>query len=207
MYVRARPSNQLSQQFPMLSLLRLVIDKTSYFAVDATVDKFDGGHYVIGESFSVSGSIGRDGYLYLLYLNSEGQMSVLFPRPGESNAVSANHRFSLPAAGAAYRFQTAGPPGTHRVKAIVATRPLLFSGVPMWQSGSLPPDVQSQTLRLPPTQKAKFKSVLANYGSGRAPSGEDFHGASPRAYLGDFGQDEVAFYVGPASASDGFGEP
>jgi hypothetical protein len=200
------PTSQPYFLSPM-ELLRLVINKTSYFPVDATVDRFDGGHYVIGEPFTVSGSIGRDGYLYLLYLNGQGQLSVLFPRPGESNAVSANERFSLPAAGVAYRFPTAGPPGTHRVKAIVTTRPLLFGSVSMWQQGRLPPGVQSRTLRLPPTQKAKFKSVLTRYGSGRAPLAEDYHGASPRAYLGDFGQDEVAFYVGPANASGGMGEP
>ncbi len=57
-----------------MELLQLVIHQTSYFTVDATVDKFDGGHYFIGESFTGGGSAVRDGYLYLLYLDSPAQL-------------------------------------------------------------------------------------------------------------------------------------
>jgi hypothetical protein len=182
-----------------MELLQLVIDQTSYFTVDATVDKFDGGHYSIGESFTVGGSVARDGYLYLLYLDSQGQLLFLYPRSGESNFVTANERFSLPVTSQGNPFRTVGPPGTHRIKVIVPTRPLLIGNLPMAGTDGLPPGVQPGVLRLPPTQKAKFKRVLIGYSSGKTKDVDnEFPWSSPHAYLGDFGQDEVAFYVGPA---------
>jgi hypothetical protein len=49
-----------------LELLALVTNKTSSFDFDVTVDKFDGGMYVQGETISVNGVSKKAGYLSLL---------------------------------------------------------------------------------------------------------------------------------------------
>lgn len=179
-------------------LLQVVVNQNSQFTVDVTVDKFDGGQYGLGESFTVSGTSARKAYLYLLYIDNQGRVIVLFPRAGEANQIPESARFQLPRAGAGYTFQTLGPAGVHRIKAVATTRPLFFSHLSLVPAPGSAADRRPFAFHLPPSQTAKFKSVLERNAQGQPVEAEVLAGASPQQYLGDFGQDEVAFYVGPA---------
>jgi hypothetical protein len=165
------------------------------------VDKFDGGRSAPGEKFSISGAAEKAGYLYLLYLNSEGQLSVLYPGEGADNRVPDQRRFELPARGR--EFRTSGPPGTHRIKAIVTRVPLIFSG----QIPSLEEAEPARGFHLPPSQRSQFRDVLGRYQRRESLSEEELGGASPQEFLGEFSQDEVAFYVGPRSVPEERREP
>jgi hypothetical protein len=179
-------------------LLQVVINQTSQFTVDVTVDKFDGGQYDVGETFMVSGTSARAAYLYLLYLDSQGRVIVLFPRAGEANQIPAQVRFQLPRTSAGYTFQTMGPVGVHRIKAVATERPLLFSHLSLVPAAAGATEMRPFVFHLPPSQTAKFKSVLERHTRGQPVEAEVLAGASPRQYLGDFGQDDVALYVNPA---------
>jgi hypothetical protein len=55
-----------------VELVAMVAYKTSSFDFHATVDKFDGGRYVIGEPLKVRGVSEKDGYLYLFHIDNKG---------------------------------------------------------------------------------------------------------------------------------------
>ena len=188
-----------------VELLSLIVNKKSQFTLDVTVNKFDGGQYAPDEVFSIKYTSAKAGYLYLLYLDSQGQLSVLYPPPRVDNRISGRGRFQLPDSNAGYVFRTHGALGTHRIKAVVTTMPLVFSGLaPTAPSttGPLGPAVQVQRFHLPPSQTKMLKSVLGRYQRSEPIGEEELGGASPQVFLGQFGQDEVAFYVGPSASSE-----
>ncbi|MCU0877898.1 MAG: DUF4384 domain-containing protein [Pirellulaceae bacterium] len=173
-----------------VELLSLVTNRTSAFTLDVTVDKFDGGHYTPDERLTISGTSEKAGYLYLFYLNSEGGMAVLFPYGGIDNQIAAQERFALPAGGAWRAF---GAPGTHRIKGVVTSMPLIISGLmPPAEEAAQPRDFQ-----IPPSQRKMFHKILGKHHKNEPIGGEEFGDASPGHFLGEYAQDEVAFYVGP----------
>jgi hypothetical protein len=193
-----QPQPQPPQQPVVLSpmeLLSLVTNQTSSFPLDVTVDKFDGGQYQPGEPFVIRGTSAQAGYLYLFYLDSQGNLALLFPRPESDNRVPAQQPFQVPGGEG---FRTWDAPGTHRVKAIVSQRPCLFTSL-------LPPPggddrgPRAQRFRLPPSQETMFHDVLGRYERHQPIRSEELGGVSPRQVLGQFAQDEVAFYVGPTN--------
>jgi hypothetical protein len=163
------------------------------------VDKFDGGHYTPGEKLSISGTAGKAGYLYLFYLDSDARLAVLFPHGGIDNRIPAQQRFQLPAAeGPVWR--TFGAPGTHRVKAVVTKMPLIISGLMSNDDEA----AQPREFLLPPSQRSMFQTILGKHQKNLPIGDQELGGASPAEFLGEFAQDEVAFYVGPNSpAEDG----
>jgi hypothetical protein len=194
------PGSNVDVQRPYVAspveLLSLVTNRTSKFTVDITVDRFDGGQYAPGEVFTIRYTSARPGYLYLFYLDSQGNLAVLFPLAGADNRISDQGRFTLPPAGAGFVFKTADAPGTHRVKAVVTSVPLAFSGL-SHNSGSPERARQMQQFHLPPSQKVMLKSILGRYQRFQPIDASHLGSASPHEFLGPFGQDEVAFYVGP----------
>ena len=170
----------------------------SSFLLDVTVDKFDGGHYAPGEKLTISGTAAKAGYLYLFYLDSHARLAVMFPHGGIDNRIPAQQRFELPAGGGDM-WRTLGNPGTHRVKAVVASMPLIISGLMPAADGA----AQPREFFLPPSQRAMFQMILGKHQKGQPIGGEEFGGASPEQFLGEFAQDEVAFYVGPISPVEG----
>jgi len=178
-------------------LLSLVTNRTSSFVLDVTVDKFDGGHYAPGEKLTISGAAAKAGYLYLFYLDSRGQLAVMFPYGEIDNLVPAQQRFELPAGGST-TWRTLGDPGTHRVKAVVTSMPLIISGLmPAADEAHQP-----RELLLPPSQRTMFQMILGKHRKSQPIGDEELGGASPPQFLGEFAQDEVAFYVGPASQAE-----
>ncbi|MBI1902424.1 MAG: DUF4384 domain-containing protein [Planctomycetia bacterium] len=179
-----------------MELVALVANKTSSFKFDVTVDRFDGGKYTPGEAFSIRGVSAKAGYLYLLHLDGQGELKLLFPEAGQDNRVAAGKEFQLPGAGQKFTFRTSETVGTQRVKAVVTSRPLSFSGADMSQQNR-PEAGQQRPFRLHPTQRRQIEALLADYQQGKEPSGGQLTGQSPQKLLGEFAQDEVAIYVGP----------
>ncbi len=192
------PPSQPSQPCLLspVELLRVVTNRTSQFTLDITVDKFDGGQYAAGEVFTVKGASAKAAYLYLFYIDSRGELTVLFPPPTVDNRIPEQRRFQLPGSGASYVFRTFDSPGTHRIKAVATSGPLAFSSLA--PATEVPGQtVQVQKFHLPPSQKTMFQEFLTRDPRRQPVRGEELGGGAPQEFLGEFGQDEVAFYVGP----------
>ena len=181
-----------------MELLTLLVNRTSHFTLDVTVDKFDGGRYSPGELVSVSGTTARDGYLYILYIDSRGEVQLFFPRASDNNFVAAQRRFRLPAEGAGYDFHTMEAPGIHRIKAVVTSMPLYFSGAQTIRAVASGQAVLPTCFELPPSQKSMYRDFLMRHLRNGKMRKKDLGGLLPHEFLGDFGQDEVAIYVGPS---------
>lgn len=162
-------------------LAGLVANRTSAFHLDVTVNRFDGGRYTIGENIVVRGTSQRDGYLYLFRVDPAGELRLLFPAEGTTHRVVAKKQFEV---GRDPKFVVVGPPGTHRIKAVVTERPLLLTGL---RPGPAKPG-QGLAFRLPPTQQRLVRE------STKRPASEGIDLKTLRA----FAQDEVAYDVRPA---------
>ncbi len=80
--------------------------------------------YRIGESFAVSVSSERNGYLYLLNINTNKEVSLLFPNKWDkSNVIEADHVLIVPGRNAMAEFIVSEPTGTETVLALVSTEP------------------------------------------------------------------------------------
>jgi hypothetical protein len=206
------PSPQRAHALSPLELLALVTDRTSAFDVDVKVDKFSGGRYMLGEKFTVNCASDKDGFLYLFYLDSQGGLKLLYPQPGQDNRIKGGPRIELPREKEDFTFQTAGPPGTHRVRALVTTAPLALTGlapqrqdVPPEQQVVRPkpppegkPPRQVQDFTFYPTQGEQVQKVMQQFVEKKEPIKPEQVGKhEPKKAVGDFGQGEVAFYVGP----------
>jgi hypothetical protein len=196
-----------------LEMLALVTTdrKTSDFDVVVNVNKFSGGRYEQGEKFTVNCASEKDGFLYLFYVDSHGQLRLLYPQPGRDNRIKGGPPIELPREKDGFTFHTAGEPGTHRVKAIVTTKPLGLTGVAPQRQG-LPPEQQCvrpeppaqgkpprpvQDFYFCPTQGQQVQKVLEQVQKEPKepikPGQVGNH--KPKESVGQFGQGEVAFYV------------
>ena len=198
-----------------MELLSLILNQTSHFDLDVTVDKFDGGHYDPGQPLTVRGTSARSGYLYLFYIDSQGGLMLLFPREGQRNWIQADARFHVPSAADDQTFHVAGPPGVHRIKAVVTTQPLMFTGLSTADHArvaatGLPPGGPSPAgparmgpsawgptgrFALPPSQATMVRRQLAAHLQGKKNYSKTLDAVSCRTYLKEFAQDETAFYV------------
>jgi|GEM_PF-626861 len=188
-----------------IELVALVSNKTSSFAFDATVDRFDGAIYEIGSRFNVRCSSERAGYLYLVQINAAGTPAILFPLPGDDNRLPADRTIGIPTGSESLGFPVRGPQGTTRIKAIVTERPLLFSGTalsPRQQQRSRPNDnLEDQHAKSPepiqfrfhPTQRKQVEASLREQPSELL--NEILSTTDPVEFVGAFAQDEIAFYV------------
>lgn len=175
-----------------MQIVAMIADKTSAFDFDVSVDRFDGGQYAIGEPYQIRGQAAQNGFLYLFYIDSKGGLTLLSPIPGfETARVQAGQSFQLPGP-----FVANGPPGTHRIKAIVTTRRLSLPGLIMPKTSRSKKD-QRQFFQWPPTQKQQIQGLLVQYQGKQKLDSKQFDGIDPTGVLGRFAQDEVAFYVGP----------
>ena len=193
-------SNQVDQsayrQVPIspVQLVGLIENRTSTFNFDITVDKFDGGRYVVGEPFRVTGVSDQDGFLYLLYLDSQGNLSLLCPPVENLITVKARQRFEMGP------YTTSGIPGTHRIKGLVTKQPLMLTGLMGGGEAGLQGQGKQQ-FQFPPAQQEQFQQMLQQYQQSQQsqstgkPQGQVQ--IDPAGLVGPFGQDEVAIYVGP----------
>ncbi|MGE0756409.1 MAG: DUF4384 domain-containing protein [Pirellulaceae bacterium] len=211
-----------------LELVSIITDKTSSFGLDATVDRFDGGAYQEGDEIRIRLASGSAGYLYLLHVSSQGNLTLLFPQPGQDNRVSANQSVEIPAAKDKFVVRAAQPFGTSRIKAVVTSRPLSLTGLlppsldsqqqqaqsadnpgqgrqepqgptPKAEEAAKParPPARRQQFRWHPTQQQQVQRLLRQYRQDQSLPRDQFGDVDPRAVLGAFAHDEIAYYVGP----------
>ena len=71
-----------------LELVSLIANQASSFDFDITVDKFDGGRYVVGEPIRVRGVSQEGGWMSLLYIDSAGGVGIALPAGGKRRSRS-----------------------------------------------------------------------------------------------------------------------
>lgn len=190
------PSSDILEDIVVVSpmeLVGLILNQTSAFALDVTVDRFDGGHYLPGETVGIRGGSEQAGYLYLLLIDSEGNPRLLTPQRGQAHRVAAGRPFSFLGTDG-YVLPADARGGVYRIKAVVTARPLIISG--MVSDG-----IQRQSLRVPQAQQRQVRKVLRNIDRRRL-SHLQLGTQSSRSLIGEFAQDEVAFYVDGDSGTD-----
>jgi len=184
--------------FSPLELAALIANQTSSFPFDATVDRFDGASYKPGETFFVRVKSQRPGYLYLLQVDSSGTPALLYPTAGEDNRIPGDKLVEIRPAGAAGGFPVAGPAGTLRIKSVVTSKPLAFSGsLELLQNqaarGQQRQDQgQAAPFRWHPAQQQQIKELLTGQ---QQPTAEQIGAKKPEELLGDFAQDMTMIYV------------
>jgi hypothetical protein len=188
-----------------VEIVAAIAEKTSSFGLDVSVDRFDGGQYAVGEPLQVRGSSEQAGYLYLFYIDSQGQLALLYPKLGQDNRVAAQGQFVVPTPERGAVFCVSEPPGVHRIKALVTSRPLLLSGM-AWYSQTQQQAVGPKKdkaryvpslFRSHPSQQQQVQTLLKKYQQQPKLSPKEVVGFNVRELLARFAQDEVAFYVGP----------
>jgi hypothetical protein len=181
-----------------LELVALIASQTSSFGFDATVDRFDGATYKPGERFFVRVKSDRPGYLYLLQVDNSGTPALLYPTAGEDNRLPAGKSVEIRPAGVAEGFPVAGPAGTLRIKAVVTSKPLAFSGSLELLQSAVPAQQQPQNqgqaapFRWHPAQQQQVKQLLA---AQQQPPAEQIGAKQPDELLGPFAQDMTMIYV------------
>jgi len=203
-----------------IELVALIANKTSSFEFDATLDRFDGASYKPGETFSVRVKSEKPGYLYLLQVDSTGTPSLLYPTAGEDNRIPGGKLLEVKPNSAAGGFPIIGPAGVVRVKAVVTSRPLAFSGSleTLQQSQQQTQRQVSQSerrsnrqqatatrqrqtqarpvqFRWHPTQRQQIKELLSQDQQQTDP--EQLGCRKPQDILGPFAQDMTVFYIDP----------
>ena len=129
----SRPNNPIIPEgvdlLSPLELAALVMNRTAAFNFDVSIDRFEGGIYSVGETFKISAKSEEPGYLYLLHIDPQGNLDLIFPQAGQDNKIPAGKLMQIPAQKSKQQFLVHGPKGQHRVTAVVTTRPLLLSGL------------------------------------------------------------------------------
>jgi hypothetical protein len=131
-------------------LLSAVLNRSSAFKFDITVDKYDGGRYRSGEPVRVvvTSATEKDGYLYLFDVDPQGQVEMIFPLSGQPNQIKKGQEYLIPDQTQSAWF-VAGAPGQHDIKAIVTVRPIEFTGF-----RKLPQQQAQQMQQVQPGQQA-----------------------------------------------------
>jgi len=203
-----------------MELVALIANKTSSFSFDAMLDRFDGATYRPAETFFVRVKSERPGYLYLLQVDSSGTPALLYPTRREQNRIAGGKLIDIRPGGAKGGFPVIGPAGVVRLKAVVTSRPLAFTGAlegfqaqnaapprqqPRGSNKELPKQatsrqeqkqVQPVQFRLHPTQRQQVQRILSQE---QLPEDIEQIGCRPpHEILGPFAQDMMTFYVDTA---------
>ena len=191
-------------------LVELITNRTSSFVIDATVDKFDGGHYQIGDTLTVRVASEKAGYLHLLQIDSTGDLALLYPQPGDDNKIPTQQQITVPSADAHYIFQTAAPAGVDRIIAVVTTRPLALTGVmsSVPAPGKPRQAATPQPFRWHPTQQQQLRRALLAHvrQDQQSVEAKSPMSAELRTLLGNFSHDETVFVVDRPKAPDDSGK-
>ena len=181
-----------------LELVAVIGHRHSSFAFDATVDRFDGATYKPGERFFMRIKSDRPGYLYLLQVDNSGTPALLYPTAGEDNRIPGGKPVEIRPAGVADGFPVAGPAGTLRIKSVVTSRPLAFSGSLELLQSAAPAQQQQQRqgqaapFRWHPAQQQQVKQLLS---AEQEPTADQLGAKQPEELLGPFAQDMTMIYV------------
>ncbi len=193
-----------------LQLVATIADKTSDFGLDAHLTEFGRVNYQVADPYAIAGSTEEDGYLYVLHVSPDGELTLLHPAPGIDNRVAAGTTFHVPGPPANHCLAT-GPFGSHRIKVLVTKRPLMLTGLDRTAprtaigksktkpGGKADDDSgwQGYGFRFFPTQHKQVKALLTDYAYNKSLEEEPLAQIATRQVLGRFAQDEITFYVGP----------
>jgi hypothetical protein len=193
-------------------LLVLIANQTSSFNFVATANGLQ-PVLNVGDQLEISASSEKAGYLYLFLIHDgTGEVKLLFPMADKDGKLQDNR---LPAKkqvvyggpkdknGVKFTCDVQGP---QRIKALVTSKPLVFTGLDMSSPQQQNPAQnagQSQGFRWNPTQEKQFKEILQQTvkekdEKGRAKKLEwiqEMTGVDPKKQLGEWAQAEPAFFV------------
>jgi hypothetical protein len=100
------------------------ISPESGLAVDAWVDRPE-RTYTVGQRLKVFVRPKETSYITVLNVGSSGRVAVIFPNFFQRDMqVSAGQTVKVPADGAGWRIEVAGPPGVEVIKVIASREPL-----------------------------------------------------------------------------------
>jgi len=103
-----------------------ISNEHSSFAVRVDVDRSD-RVYAKDDLLQVSVQSSENGYLYLLYRDAVGNVSVLFPnRFQQNNFIRAGETVPVPAPGSNFNIRIDEPFGSEMLKAVVSKKPLTY---------------------------------------------------------------------------------
>jgi hypothetical protein len=215
----AQDAPQVQNMVSPDELLAAVLNRSSAFKFDITVDKYDGGRYKSGEPVRVvvTSATEKDGYLYLFDVDPQGQVEMIFPVSGQPNLIKKGQEYLIPDQNQAAWF-VAGAPGQHDIKAIVTVRPIQFTGF-----RKLRPQEEQQMSQVQPGQpvpqeiqrqlKTQSPKMLINPAAARRIRGDLVAGLrkgkiQPQANTSSskvwpFAQDLCTYFVLPADGKTG----
>jgi len=179
-------------------LMLLLEGEKSDFIFDISAEKFD-GKYKENDLLAINGITRETGYLYLFGIDPNGKIAVLYPQPEDDNRVEADKPFTVPGANASYQWRLTPPYGDYRVKGIVTSKPLRFTGEYV-----KPQTVESDSERRILDWNALLMRVmpmeneLSTEAIGRMKGNDFVEMRLLYETLGRFSQDEVMINVGPA---------
>jgi hypothetical protein len=194
--------NDLPVAFSPLQLVGAIANQSSHFGFDARLMQFGQLRYQVGDQTAVTGSSERAGYLYAFHIDPTGELTLLYPTPGQDQTVAAQTPFRIPA-GEANHYVIGGPVGSHRIKVLVTERPLILTGLDRRNMTGAPDrnvraagNLVEHGFRFFPTQEEQIKTMLRDYVEGKKVlGGEDFEASNVIQTLPHFAQDEIVFYV------------
>ncbi len=80
--------------------------------------------YAVGEELVLTGFSEKDGFLYVVAVDPNGDLVPLYPQAGDDNSVQANKEFRVPGENANYLLRCSAPFGDHTIRAFVCERPI-----------------------------------------------------------------------------------
>ncbi|HKI30528.1 MAG TPA: DUF4384 domain-containing protein, partial [Gemmataceae bacterium] len=182
-------------------LIALVANKRSKFHLLVQTADFN-GMYKKGDPYKVAVLSEKPGYLYLLHLDKDGNVKVLFPMDGQDNRIPpGGKKIEFPGPKDTFRFVCEAV-GDNRVKGVVTSKPLNFTGLD--RSGDDESDKkggQGLGFFFNPQQEDEMRSLLNK----EVLQNDDKREQAVRDVkadlegLGDFAQGEVTFYVDRAA--------
>lgn len=215
---------EAAETLTLAQLLLLLHGEKSDFDFDISAGQFD-GKYKENDLLTINGISNESGYLYLFGIDPAGNLSVLYPQPGDTGRIEANKPFMIPGETSLFQLRLTQPYGNYRVHGIVSEKPLHFSGeydtstakLEKPQSETAPIQTQQQTqmqaqaqtqkpvkavldwneltLRVCPTEQQEATTVLEE---AKSKGGVIPVESRLSEILGRFSQDQVIIYVGPA---------
>lgn len=187
-------------------LLMLIAGEKSDFTLSIQAGHFD-GKYVEEELLTIRGISDESGYLYLFGIDPEGNLSVLYPQPGDSRRIEAKTPFTIAGEAAPYQWRLTVPYGMYKVHGVVTEKQLGFSGQLMGDAkivsevdgnNKLPKislNLTDLITRISPTEVIDANEAAQQVKS----KGNSTEQSSIEQQLGRYAQSQVVIYIGPAN--------
>ncbi len=81
--------------------------------------------YHIGEQLGINFSVDEPMYVRIAVINSQGEVSTLFPNPYQSdNYCKPGKKYKIPSTGSDFTLDISGPVGTDKIRAVASKKPI-----------------------------------------------------------------------------------